>query len=86
MPEISRFYGIAVYIYFDDHAPPHFHAVYAGQEAVFAIENAAVMDGKLPARAEKLVREWAKLRKSELRAAWERARQLQSPGKIRPLD
>ncbi|MGI9296404.1 MAG: DUF4160 domain-containing protein [Gammaproteobacteria bacterium] len=86
MPEISRFYGITVYIYFNDHAPPHFHAVYGGQEAVFGIEDAAILNGRLPARAEKLIKEWAALRKTELRAAWNCAGQLRAPGKIRPLE
>ena len=86
MPEISRFYGIAIYIYFDDHAPPHFHAMYGGREAVFDIETAAVIRGRLSARAEKLVKEWAMSRKPELRAAWNSAEQLQTPEKIRPLE
>ena len=59
-------------MYFDDHAPPHFHAVYGGEEALVGIESMAVLKGRLPARAESLVVEWASLRNSELLAAWER--------------
>lgn len=86
MPEISRFYGIVIYLYYDDHAPPHFHAVYGGREAIVGIEDAAFLRGSLPARAQKLVREWAVLHRAELREAWNRARCLETPGKINPLD
>lgn len=51
MPELSRFYGIIIRMYFDDHAPPHFHAAYGREEAVVGIEALAVLDGHLPPRA-----------------------------------
>ena len=51
MPEICRFYGIVIKMYFADHAPPHFHAEYAEYEARIAIDNSAVISGKLPPRA-----------------------------------
>ena len=51
MPEISRFYGIVVKMFFDDHNPPHFHAEYSGAQAVIAIETLAIVSGRLPARA-----------------------------------
>jgi hypothetical protein len=86
MPELCRFYGIIIRMYFDDHAPPHFHAIYSGDEAVISIENLAVLRGNLPARAKGLVIEWASMRQSELREAWNRAKQLEPPGKIDPLD
>jgi len=85
MPELCRFYGIIIRMYFDDHAPPHFHASYAGEEAVIAIETLAVLHGSLPARAYGLVVEWASLHQSELQAAWDRAKGLQAPGRIAPL-
>jgi len=57
MPRISQFYGIAVYMYYRDHAPPHFHAIYGEYEAEVEIASAALLEGKLPRRAKALVRE-----------------------------
>ena len=85
MPELSRFYGIVIKMYFADHAPPHFHAEYAEHEARVTLDNLAVLSGGLPARAMGLVVEWATLHQGELQIAWERARQLQAPGRIAPL-
>ena len=51
MPEICRFYGIVIKMYFADHAPPHFHAEYAEQEVRIAIDSLAVISGRLPPRA-----------------------------------
>ena len=85
MPEISRYYGIVVQMYFGDHPPPHFHARYAGQSVNIDIETLAVIDGKLPARALGLVTEWAALHQEELRSAFERAANLEAPGRIEPL-
>ena len=86
MPELCRFYGIVIRMYFDDHDPPHFRARYGGDEALVGIETLAVLHGRLPPRAQGLVVEWASLRQAELRDAWERARQLEPLGKIAPLD
>ena len=85
MPEISRFYGIVIKMYFGDHAPPHFHAEYAEHEARVAIDNLAIISGELPARAMGLVIELATLHQRELRALWERAEKLEALGKIAPL-
>jgi hypothetical protein len=85
MPEISRFYGIVIQMYFGDHPPPHFHARYAGQAAKLDIDTLAVIEGKLPARALGLVTEWAATHQHELREAFERAANMQPPGKIEPL-
>jgi len=85
MPEISRFYGIVIRMYFADHAPPHFHAEYAEHEARVAIDSLAVLSGTLPARAMGLVVEWATLHQHELQVTWERARQLQPLERIAPL-
>lgn len=74
MPRISAFYGIAIYMYYRDHAPPHFHAIYAGSEAVVAIETAEVLGGRLPRRAGALVSEWTAVHRGDLRRAWELAR------------
>jgi len=85
VPEISRFYGIVIKMYFDDHNPPHFHADYGSAEAVVDIHNLAIIAGELPPRALGLVAEWASLHQEELRACWQRARNLESLGKIEPL-
>lgn len=61
MPRLSTFYGVAVYMYYQDHAPPHFHAIYGEDEATFDIETSAVLEGSLPRTARKLVVEWAEL-------------------------
>lgn len=74
MPRISTFYGIAIYMYYRDHAPPHFHAIYGEFEAVVAIETAEVFEGRLPRRARSLVSEWATAHREELRGAWDLAR------------
>ena len=74
MPEICRFYGIVIKMYFADHAPPHFHAEYAEAEAKIAIDSLAVISGKLPPRAMGLVAEWASLHQPELQTLWDKAR------------
>lgn len=61
MPEVSRFYGIVIKMFFDDHNPPHFHAQYSGQEVLVDIRTLAIISGRLPARAIGLVAEWAAL-------------------------
>lgn len=86
MPRVSEFYGIAVYMYYNDHAPPHFHAEYGNREALFEIEQLKVLRGKIPGRAKALVVEWAKLHRDELRANWNRARQGLPLLDIIPLD
>jgi hypothetical protein len=86
MPQISQFFGIIIYMYFNDHAPPHFHAEYGEDEAVYAIETLEILRGKLPRRAHGMVVEWATLHRAELRTNWERARRRQELGKIVPLD
>jgi hypothetical protein len=71
MPEVSRFYGIVIKVYFRDHPPPHFHAVYAEHEALYDIETLEVIEGDLPRTAAKLVVEWATLNQKALRQIWE---------------
>lgn len=85
MPELSRFYGIVIRMYFGDHRPPHFHAYYGGSEALVEIATLSVIAGSLPQRAMGLVAEWTSLHRPELEAAWEQASNLQSPAKIEPL-
>jgi hypothetical protein len=85
MPEVSRFYGIVIKIFYDDHNPPHLHAEYGEYEVLINISTLATIGGGLPARALGMVTEWASLHQQELLAAWERAKRLEPPGKIQPL-
>ncbi len=86
MPQISRFFGIVIYMYFNDHAPPHFHAEYGVEEAVYTIETLEILRGKLHRRAHSMVVEWATLHRAELRENWQRARDMQTLILIAPLD
>jgi hypothetical protein len=86
MPRISFFYGISIYMYWDEthHRRPHFHASYAGQEAVFDTDGDLVR-GSLPPHARSRVRAWAGLHRPELDANWDRARRGESLEQIAPL-
>lgn len=86
MPEICRFFGIIIRMYFDDQPPPHFHAIYGAHEAQIGIEPIVVMQGDLPRRALSMVVEWAALHQRELVANWDRLQDEQTPFKIRPLE
>lgn len=70
MPEIARFYGIIIKLFFGDHPPPHFHAVYGEHLGLFNIETLEMIEGDLPTRAKKLVIEWASLNQNELMKIW----------------
>jgi Domain of unknown function (DUF4160) len=85
VPRISAFYGIVITMYYRDHAPPHFHAVYAEHEATIVIETLAVLTGELPRRALHLVHEWADLHRAELEANWNAARARVPLATIDPL-
>jgi hypothetical protein len=85
MPELARFYGIVVQVYYGDHLPAHFHVRYAGYSAKIDIETLALIEGDLPARAEALVMEWANLHQEELREAFRKVSNLQQPNSIDPL-
>jgi hypothetical protein len=74
VPEISRFFGIVIQMYFREHGVPHFHAVYGGEKASFAIATLEMLEGELPRRARRDVLEWAFEHRAELAANWERAR------------
>ncbi|MFQ5686808.1 MAG: DUF4160 domain-containing protein [Candidatus Scalindua sp.] len=85
MPEISRFFGIIIRMFYDEHNPPHFHAEYSGKKAVFDF-NGNIIKGSLSSRtATKLVREWVDLHASELEEDWELARESREVKKIEPL-
>ena len=85
MPEISRFYGIRICMYPDDHLPPHFHAEYGDDEAMIEISTGKLHKGFLPGRAYRLAEEWATLHQRELLANWERGQRHQPLQKVAPL-
>jgi len=82
MPEIARFYGIVIKLFFGDHPPPHLHAVYGGNIGLFSIDTLEMIEGYLPNRAKKLVHEWASINKTELKHMWEQ----QEFRKLPPLE
>ena len=86
MPEISRFYGIRITIYFDDHLPEHFHAEYGEYEAVFSIKTGEIINGKLPRIAKKLVTKWYKIQKKNIFKVWKQIQNDEIFEKIPPLD
>ena len=83
MPEISRFYGVIIRMYYKDHNPPHFHAEYQGKSAEYDIRTLEVIVGGISKRANALVLEWASKHREELLQNWEKAR---VPSKIDPID
>lgn len=85
MPEISRFFGIVVAMYFREHAPPHFHAKYGNQRASFTIGELRLLEGALPHRVVPLVLEWAFEHREELMENWKRAERREGLKKIEPL-
>jgi hypothetical protein len=86
MPEISRFFGIVVQIYYDDHESPHSHVRYSGQKALIDIETLGVLRGSLSPRALGLVTEWAALHRAELIEDWNLARAEAQLKPIAPLE
>jgi hypothetical protein len=86
VPTICTFFGIVVRMYFEDHAPPHFHAAYGEFEASVSIDPVGVMRGTLPPRALGLVVEWTRLHQNALLADWERARRHEALDSIPPLE
>jgi hypothetical protein len=85
VPTISTFYGIIIRMFFDEHAPPHFHAQYAEFKAAIAIRTLEVLDGRLPRRALELVLDWAELHQAELMQDWDLCQRQELPRKIDPL-
>jgi hypothetical protein len=86
MPEISRFFGIIIAMYYNDHPPPHFHVRYGQQKAIIDIATLTILEGKLTSRVLNLVTEWASLHQAELLNNWELARQQQPLISILPLE
>lgn len=85
MPEISRFLGIVIAMYYQDHSPPHFHAKYGDFRASIAIESLEILEGDLPSRVLSLVVEWAHQHRQELMEDWKRAMEKKPLTKIEPL-
>lgn len=85
MPEVSRFYGIVIKMFYNDHAPPHFHAEYGGAEIVVDIQTLSIIAGKLAPRAMGMVVEWASLHRAELLQVWHQARNFDPLNRIDPL-
>lgn len=86
VPEISRFFGIVIQMFWTDHAPPHFHVLYGGDEAAIAIRTLSVIRGSLPRRVLALTLEWASLHRTELLEDWELCERQIPPRKIPPLE
>jgi hypothetical protein len=86
MPEISRFFGMVIQMYYDDHEPPHFHVRYAGQKALIAIETLGILRGSLSPRALGLVTEWAAQHRAELMEDWHLACAQSQLNPISPLE
>ena len=86
MPEISRFFGIVIGIFYNDHAPPHFHVRYNDFRATLSISDLKILEGELPKRALTLVLEWAFEHRGELMDDWELAVEKKPLKPIRPLE
>jgi hypothetical protein len=85
MPEISRFMGIIIRMYLQDHNPPHFHAFYNDSKALFSIDPLEMVEGNLPPRIHGVVIEWISMHKDELLDNWNKLQNEQKPKKIKPL-
>lgn len=86
MPILSKFYGIVIRMFFEDHAPPHFHAEYNEFELLVGISPIKILQGKAPKRVESMVLEWAALHQEELVMAWDQCSKPEHPNKIDPLE
>jgi hypothetical protein len=86
LPTISFFYGILIHMYWQEHHPPHFHALYGDFEALIDIRTLEILRGDLPRRALDLVREWGRLHHRELMEDWDLCQARQHPRKIQPLE
>jgi hypothetical protein len=85
MPELSRFLGIVIAMYYPDHGPPHFHAIYREFEATVDIRT-GIVTGEIPKRTLAHVQEWRRLHEVELLSAWELARAAMPLPRIEPLE
>lgn len=85
MPKVSEFFGIAVYVYYREHFPPHFHAVYGDDEILVSIGDLSLICGRFAPRAVGLVMEWATIHQEELKAVWAQAMAHEPLSRIDPL-
>ena len=85
MPEISRFYGIVIQMYYKEHEPAHFHAEHSGQNATFDFDGELIAGEIRSRRARERIRAWARLHRVELAANWEKMKAGQSLEAIKPL-
>lgn len=85
MPTICSFRGIKIYINWREHRPPHFHAIYGGEEVIVSINEIEVMEGNIPAKQLKMLLGWAAFHQSELMENWELAERQQELFPIEPL-
>jgi hypothetical protein len=86
VPEICRFFGIIIAVFYEDHPPPHFHVRYGSQQAIIAIETLQMLEGRLSPRVLGLVVEWAMMHRSEIRRAGDQARRREAIDPIAPLE
>jgi hypothetical protein len=86
MPTISQFYGILIQMYYSDHNPPHFHAIYGDHELLLGINPIKILEGSAPGRVKSMVLEWAAIHQTELLEDWELCVKKQKPHNIAPLD
>lgn len=86
MPEICRFFGIVIKMFYGDHLPPHFHAEYGDYRALINIKTLSIFEGHLPGRALGLVIEWAQINQNELLKLWERAVNNEKLFNLKPLE
>lgn len=80
MPIIARFYGILIKMYFKEHGVPHFHAIYGEFNGVFNLKTLEMIEGDMPSRAMKMVKDWAKKYNSDLMEMWKTQKYRQLPG------
>ena len=85
MPVISQFYGILIRMFYNDHVPPHFHAIYGEYELIVGISPITILEGKAPNRVRSMILEWTALHQ-ELSENWNRCRQGEQPSPIAPLE
>jgi hypothetical protein len=80
VPIIARFYGIIIKMYFKEHGIPHFHAIYGEYNGIFSIETLEMIEGYLPNRAQKMIKEWGMMYKDELMKLWKTQKFRKLPG------
>jgi len=85
MPEICRFLGIVIAMFYNDHDPPQFHAFYNDYTVRVKIDDGKVLSGQVPVRILKYLEEWRQLHVAELSDTWQKVQKYQPPGKISPL-